>query len=56
MALLISGKDVMWFCDGCGDSLNMQEGYTDTQGKWKCTICGFENIISDEEILDELEY
>ena len=42
--------DVSWYCDKCGDYLNLQEGFTDTLGSWKCHRCGYENMIDEEHM------
>lgn len=39
-----------WYCDNCDEYLNEQEGFENNKGKWKCTKCGFENIISKENL------
>lgn len=49
--------DITWICDGCGVMLNIQEGFSDKAGSWKCEICGFENKIdADEVYVSEEEY
>ena len=41
---------VRWYCDGCGERLDKQEGFTDSLGSWRCTNCGHENPISGEHV------
>lgn len=49
--------DIAWICDGCGTMLNIQEGFADNEGEWKCTECGFINKIDPSEMyLSEDEY
>ena len=30
-------SDIIWICDKCGVTLNIQEGFNDECGSWKCT-------------------
>ncbi len=48
---------VDWFCDGCDANLNRQPGFTTSNGIWTCTECGYENNVTDDNILsyDEAE-
>ncbi|MBP3804022.1 MAG: Sec23/Sec24 zinc finger-containing protein [Oribacterium sp.] len=39
-----------WYCDGCHAFLNIQKGFDDHKKSWKCTECGFKNVISSENI------
>ncbi len=41
-----------WFCDGCGEFLNVQPGFTLESGKWVCTRCHWMNNVTEENILD----
>lgn len=43
--------DVYWYCDECESLLNVQKGFNDRSGKWRCAKCGFINSI-DEDHLD----
>jgi hypothetical protein len=47
--------DVNWICDGCGDSLNQQKGFTDEIGVWLCRKCGYLNVIEYDRIFDSKE-
>lgn len=56
-AYCISQKDmldgaVFWFCDECGRFMNVQPGFTDRTGAWKCVSCGYVNDVSDENTID----
>lgn len=35
-----------WFCSKCGAYINAQNGYSNRIFEWKCTECGYKNIIS----------
>ncbi len=49
--------DVVWCCDGCGEMLNIQPGFDEDCGEWKCTACGFVNKIDVGELyVSEDEY
>ena len=39
-----------WFCDNCDTFLNVQSGFTDVNGTWKCKQCGSENDVSEGNI------
>ena len=43
---------VFWFCDECGRFMNVQPGFTDKTGAWKCISCGFVNDVSKENVID----
>lgn len=47
--------DVNWICDGCGDALNQQKGFTDEIGVWMCRKCGYLNAIDYENIFENKE-
>jgi hypothetical protein len=47
--------DVNWICDGCGDALNQQKGFTDEIGVWMCRKCGYLNVIDYDRIFDNRE-
>lgn len=47
--------DIAWICDKCGAMLNVQDGFADNNGKWKCTCCGFENSIDEKNLYDTEE-
>lgn len=44
-------RTVFWFCDSCETFLNVQEGFSEENGKWYCTECGFENDVTADNIL-----
>lgn len=46
-------SDYDWYCDECGASLNEQSGFSPYCGTWECTECGYENDISEDNIIDE---
>lgn len=46
---------IEWYCDRCGAHLNGQTGFNDFGHVWKCTACGFRNVIEVEEIYDSEE-
>ena len=50
-------SEVSWICDGCGEMLNIQPGFAEDCGEWKCTECGCVNKIDKSELyLSEDEY
>lgn len=54
---LDTGSDIVWVCDNCGIMLNLQPGFNEDCGSFKCTECGYDNKISREEIyLNEDEF
>ena len=44
-------RGVLWFCDECETYMNVQPGFTTKDGKWKCTVCGFENNVTKKDII-----
>jgi hypothetical protein len=46
---------VEWFCDRCGDRLDLQPGFDDHQRIWKCIKCGYKNPIEITEIYNSDE-
>ncbi len=48
-------ENVGWFCDECGAYLNTQSGFNDWNGAWHCEVCGYENIISEDQIFSSEE-
>lgn len=44
---------VFWFCDGCGEYLNIQEGFNRKGTEWTCTKCGFNNDTTLSNIKGE---
>ena len=46
---------IEWFCDRCGAHLNEQDDFDDHNKIWKCTCCGYKNVISIEQIYDSEE-
>ncbi len=52
-----SEDDVAWICDGCGQMLNVQPGFKENNGTFKCLCCGFVNAIDEKNLYDsEDEY
>ncbi len=50
---------IEWYCDACGDHLNVQEGFDDHLDVWQCRTCGHVNPLAEEEIYsneEELRY
>jgi serine/threonine protein kinase len=45
-------SDIIWRCDHCEDLLNVQPGFTEDCGIWKCANCGYENRIDASEVYD----
>lgn len=43
--------DTVWYCDNCGAVLNDQKGFTETEMSWKCEKCGYENSITEDDII-----
>lgn len=43
---------IEWYCDRCGEYLNIQPGFDDHLPEWKCRKCGCINRISLDEIYD----
>ncbi|MDR0200369.1 MAG: hypothetical protein LBI43_07345 [Streptococcaceae bacterium] len=48
----INDLDCDWTCDGCGANLNVQNGFSCSTGSWECTECGFDNDVSEANIID----
>lgn len=48
-------NDIVWYCDGCDAELNRQAGFTTATGTWTCAKCGYENDVTDDNILSEAE-
>jgi hypothetical protein len=42
--------DIVWICDDCGEIMNLQPGFTEECGEWKCTQCGCVNKIDISEL------
>ena len=47
--------DVTWYCDHCGEELNIQEGFDDHLPYWQCRRCGYLNFLDADEIYDNSE-
>ncbi|MCI6914061.1 MAG: hypothetical protein MR799_01075 [Lachnospiraceae bacterium] len=41
---------IEWYCDRCGEHLNEQTGFDDHLHIWTCQKCGYDNVISLDEI------
>lgn len=41
---------VEWYCDRCGEYLNIQSGFDDHLHEWRCRNCGYVNYISLDDI------
>lgn len=44
--------DCDWYCDSCGAFLNSQSGFTVSSGIWTCEECGYENDVTEDNIVD----
>lgn len=53
VGLLSNFPNVDWYCDSCDAFLNIQDGFTDQDGSWVCTKCGYQNTIAESEIREE---
>lgn len=47
--------DIDWYCDRCGDHLNVQSGFDDHRYLWPCAACGFKSSISSANIYESHE-
>lgn len=45
-------EEVFWFCDSCDAFLNVQPGFSEEAGRWKCKHCGYENDVSEDNVFD----
>lgn len=43
---------IEWYCDHCGCYMNNQEGFTRKEGTWICEKCGFENDVTNNNVID----
>lgn len=48
--------DCDWYCDSCGAFLNSQPGLTVSSGTWTCEECGYENDVTEDNIIDDDNY
>ena len=46
---------IEWYCDNCGDHLNLQEGFDDRLPVWQCRRCGVLNPLDDAHIFESEE-
>ncbi|MEE1295777.1 MAG: hypothetical protein UHD09_02780 [Bifidobacterium sp.] len=44
--------EVTWFCDHCGECLSYQDNFDDNNETWPCNVCGHENRISEDHIVN----
>ena len=51
MPALFLKKGVLWFCDHCETFLNVQKGFNTKSGHWKCAVCGYDNGVSEDNII-----
>lgn len=47
--------DIAWYCDHCGDYLNLQDGFDDRLKAWQCRKCGCINSLSWDEVYESEE-
>lgn len=45
--------EIDWYCDSCDAHLNQQTGFTTMSGTWTCTKCGYDNDVTEDNILSE---
>jgi len=48
----IKSGEVFWFCDDCDSFLNIQHGFNTKDGTWICEECGYENDLSEANIIE----
>ena len=41
---------VFWFCDECGDYLNMLKDFDRAELGWSCTKCGYKKDMSSAHV------
>ena len=46
---------VDWYCDNCDEYMNYQTGFSTSSGEWTCTKCGYDNDVSNDNIIDNSE-
>ena len=44
-------KNCDWYCDNCDAHLNNQPGFNTSSGSWECLECGWDNDVTEENIL-----
>lgn len=44
-------RSVLWYCDKCGAYMNIQRGFNTNSGSWKCKNCGYDNDVSEDNII-----
>ena len=57
----ISAKDfdddyIFWFCDNCNTFLNIQKGFTESEGSWICEKCNYLNEVGKDNIAGICKY
>lgn len=40
-----------WHCDNCNCLMNNQDGFNTSTGRWVCSQCGYENDVSEHNIV-----
>lgn len=48
----VNALDIDWYCDECDAYLNSQRGFNPYADTWVCKKCGYENDLSEDNILD----
>lgn len=41
-----------WYCDECNAYLNDQSGFNTSSGRWTCSECGYNNDVTENNIID----
>ena len=44
-------RSVLWFCDKCDAYMNIQSGFSTYSGSWKCKNCGYDNDVTEDNII-----
>ena len=44
-------RSVLWFCDKCDAYMNTMRGFTQAKDTYVCQNCGFENDITENNII-----
>ena len=44
-------KSVLWFCDKCEAYMNIQKGFNTNTGSWRCRNCGYDNDVTEDNII-----
>ena len=50
--VIYDDKGCDWHCDNCRVYMNSQPGFTTVSDKWTCAECGYENDVSENNIVE----